>query len=54
MTILVFSGCTSNSESAAIITGAVTHEQIRAAHSWLGALFRERAGDVLYSFSLRN
>lgn len=48
VTLLVFSGKSSKPTSSAIITGAVTHEQIRAAHAWLRDVVTTHADLVLY------
>lgn len=48
VTLLVFSGKSSKKTSSAIITGAVTHRQIDAAHSWLRDVVSRHADEVLY------
>ena len=48
VTLLVFSGKSTKDTSSAIITGAVTHEQIRAAHAWLSGVVARHAHLVLY------
>eukprot|EP00873_Tetraselmis_striata_P033708 jgi/Tetstr1/453972/TSEL_040891.t1 len=48
VTLLVFSGKVSKPTSSAIITGAVTHDQIQAAYGWLRRAVQAHADAVLY------
>jgi hypothetical protein len=48
VTLLLFSGKSSKTSSSAIITGAVSHEQIRAAHSWLRRVLENHAHSIVY------
>lgn len=48
VTLLVFSGKSHKTTSSAIITGAVSKEQIDAVHSWFSHVVKKHAGTVLY------